>query len=104
MSNRTRCRCQSCTINSMMGPAILITIGCIFLLSEMRGGFFGWSNTWPVILLVIGVIKLASAFSSKEGHIDDAQPLPPVQPQPPAVPPVNPPAAPYQGGPYQGQG
>jgi len=97
MSNRNRCRCQSCTVNSLMGPAVLITIGAIFLLSEMRGGFFGWNNTWPVLLLVIGVVKLASAFASKEGHIDDTQSLPPSPPQPPVVPPINPPAAPYQG-------
>lgn len=69
MSNTIRCGCRRCTTRSLMGPAILITIGLLFLLSELRGGYFDFSNTWPVILLVIGVISLASALAPMEGHI-----------------------------------
>lgn len=76
-----------------MGPAIITTIGVLFLLNQMRGDYLSFGHTWPVILLVIGIIKLASALSSKEGHLIDGQ-------APPAVPPANPPAAPFQG---QGQ-
>lgn len=95
MSDRIRCRCQSCTIQSLMGPAIITTIGVLFLLNSLRGGYLSFGHTWPVILLVIGLIKLASALAPKEGHISDA----PVS-APPAAPPPVPPAAPYQG---QGQ-
>jgi hypothetical protein len=62
----------------MMGPAILITIGLLFLLSELRGGYFDFGNTWPVILLVIGTVSLASALAPMDGHISG--PLPPVPP------------------------
>jgi len=68
MSNRIRCTCRRCTIRSLMGPAIIITVGVLFLLSEMRGGYFDFSNTFPVILIVIGAVSLASALASTEGH------------------------------------
>jgi hypothetical protein len=50
-----------------MGPALLITIGVLFLIQQLHGGY-GFGRTWPVILLVIGAIKLAEAVSSSEGH------------------------------------
>jgi len=92
MSDRVRCRCQSCTIDSLMGPAIITTVGLLFLLNSLRGGYFSFGHTFPIILIVIGLIKLASALAPKDGHIGDGQPGPP-----PAVPPANPPSAPYQG-------
>jgi hypothetical protein len=96
MSNSIRCGCQHCTIRSLMGPAILITIGLLFLLSELRGGYFDFGNTWPVILLVIGAISLASALAPTEGHISG-----PFSPAPPAAPGSVPP--PTQN-PFPGQG
>lgn len=88
-----RCRCQSCTIQSLMGPAIITTIGILFLLNQIHGGYLSFGNTWPVILLVVGLVKLASALAPKEGHSDGGTtPTPPASP-----PPVNPP-------PYQSQG
>jgi len=50
-----------------MGPAILITIGVLFLIGQFYGEF-GFGRTWPVILLVIGAIKLIESTSSGEGH------------------------------------
>jgi hypothetical protein len=67
----------------MMGPAIIITIGLLFLFSEMRGGYFDFGNTWPVILLVIGAISLAGALAPMDGHISG--PLPPVPPVAPGA-------------------
>jgi hypothetical protein len=78
-----------------MGPAILITIGLLFLLDQMRGDFFSFSNTWPIILLVIGVIQLAAALSSSEGHL--------FGPVPPGSAGTMPPA-PQNPSPDQGQG
>ncbi len=40
----------------LMGPAIITTIGILFLLSELRVAHF--DRTWPIILLVIGGVKL----------------------------------------------
>jgi hypothetical protein len=46
---------------SLSGPAVLITVGVLALLNNLHDrwwGVPGWGRTWPVILLVIGVIKL----------------------------------------------
>ena len=84
MSNRTRCECRRCTIRGLMGPAIVITIGVLFLLNQMRRGYFSISNTFPVILIVIGAVSLASSLASMDGHIDSSYPtvLPPGAPGP----------------------
>jgi hypothetical protein len=95
MSNRVGCRCQSCTIRGLTGPAVVITIGVLFLLHQVvHGGHFYFGNTWPVILVVMGILLLASSMASREGHIE---PPPGVTsaPPPPGIPPANPPEAPY---------
>src|SRR5882672_1923508 len=78
MSNRIRCACRRCTIRSLMGPAVIITVGLLFLLDQMRGGFLSFSNTFPMILIVIGVVSLASALAPMDGHVDGS--FPPVAP------------------------
>jgi hypothetical protein len=76
----------------------VITIGVLFLLHQLHGGHFYFGNTWPVLLVVIGLLHLASALASREGHVE---PVPIAATQaPPAVPPSNPPQTPYRG---QGQ-
>jgi hypothetical protein len=40
----------------LMGPAMLLTIGILFLLQSLHVAHF--DRTWPVILLVIGAVKL----------------------------------------------
>ena len=87
MSNRIRCTCQRCSIRGLMGPVIVVTVGVLFLLQEMRGGFFDFGNTYPVILIVIGLISLASALASSEGHASSASPVAPGIPPAPGVPP-----------------
>jgi hypothetical protein len=77
MSDRVRCSCRRCTIRSLMGPAILITVGLLFLLHEMRGGNFDFSNTYPVIIIVIGVVSLAAALAPTDGHISSTTVTPP---------------------------
>lgn len=94
MASALRCRCQSCTIRSLTGPAIVITIGVLFLLHQLRGGFFYFGHTWPVLLIVIGILQLAGAMASHEGHIS-ATPPPGVPPS--AVPPPSSPVPPDPG-------
>jgi hypothetical protein len=89
------CQCEQCRTRKLMGPAILVTLGVLFLLENTS--HIGFHKTWPAILLVIGVVKLLQSNASSEGHIT---PLPPVVPGFPSpgvsqnVPP--PPAAPAQ--------
>jgi hypothetical protein len=96
MSDRIRCNCRRCTIRSLMGPAIVITVGVLFLLSEMIGGNFSFDRTFPVILIVIGAISLASATAPADGHIS-ASALPAASAAPSSVPPPPPNSGPGQG-------
>jgi len=87
MSDRIRCACSRCTIRGLMGPAVIITVGVLFLLDQMRGGNLSFGNTYPVILIVIGAISLAAAASPADGHISG--PVPPAaSPAPGPVPTV----------------
>ena len=98
MSDRIRCACRRCTIRGLMGPAVIITVGVLFLLDQMRGGDFSFGNTYPVILIVIGVISLAAAASSADGHVSG--PVPPAAPGAPGSAPT----VPQNQIPGQGQG
>lgn len=69
MANATRCRCGRCMTRSFMGPAVLITIGVLFLIGQMYPDYGFLHRTWPVLLLVIGAVKLAEALVSNEGHV-----------------------------------
>lgn len=83
-----------------MGPAVIITVGVLFLLQESHIGMrFG--QLWPVILVVIGVISLASAMAPMDGHIETV-PVAAVPPAPGQVPPP-PPAPPAGTYPNQGR-
>ena len=87
MSPRVKCACQSCTIRGFVGPAVVITVGVLLLLNEVAGGHFYFGNTWPVILIVIGMLHLGSAIASREGHVTaqaDAG-APPARSTPPAT-------------------
>jgi hypothetical protein len=92
MSDKIRCTCRRCTIRALMGPAILTTIGVLFLLGEFHGAGLPFWRTFPVIFIVIGAILLASSMAPSEGHVE------PGAPQPPSSAPPS-----YQG-PTQGQG
>ena len=104
MGNAAQCKCARCSIRSLMGPVIVTTIGILFLLSEMGSGYFHIGHTYPVLLIVIGIVLLASAVAPMDGHIEYPG-APPVNPTPPATPPTY--SSPYAGpsaGPAAGQG
>lgn len=91
MANEIRCRCPRCTIRALMGPAVIITIGVLFLLHEMRNGYFDFSNTYPFILIVIGAVLLASSLAPMTGHLEPAgTPIGPATPQATQSAPQNP--------------
>ena len=100
MSIQPRCTCSRCTIRGLMGPAVITTLGVLFLLSELAHGAFSFGRTFPVLLIVIGAILLASAVAPMDGHIG-VTPVPPFVP--PAPPHAPPPSSTYNP-PYSGQG
>lgn len=104
MSSLVRCTCPRCTIRGLMGPAVIVTVGLLFLLDQMsHSSRFDFGNTWPFLLIVAGLISLGSALAPMTGHVE--YPAPPAAAPPygpsatPGAPPV-PPAAP-QNNPYQ---
>jgi Domain of unknown function (DUF5668)/B-box zinc finger len=94
------CPCARCRSRRLMGPAMLVTIGGLFLLESLHVANFG--RTWPVILLVIGAVKLLQGSASTAGHVPPpglgsgpmGGPIPPVPPAPPVPPPPAPPVVP----------
>ncbi|HLZ41374.1 MAG TPA: B-box zinc finger protein [Candidatus Sulfotelmatobacter sp.] len=66
-TSRAVCMCEQCRTRRLMGPAMLVTIGVLFLLDSVSRIEFG--KTWPAILLVIGVVKLFQSNASTAGHI-----------------------------------
>lgn len=92
------CQCTRCRARRLMGPAVLLTIGFLFLFETL--GRVGFHRTWPILLLVIGGVKLFQSSASVEGHVVlSPQAIPVagagVAPPPPPVPPV-PPSAPSE--------
>jgi len=85
---RIGCTCDRCRMRKIIGPAILITIGILFLLQSLNVVEF--DRTWPAILLVIGVVKLLQSNASSAGHVGSLQPPPPVVAPPTAPPSSNP--------------
>src|SRR3954470_12498170 len=78
-----RCGCGRCRMAGMMGPAVLVTLGTLFLIGEFSS--FEFHRSWPVLLLVIGIVKLLQYTAPIDGH---QQPqlytAIPVAPPPPA--------------------
>ncbi|MGB8771755.1 MAG: DUF5668 domain-containing protein [Candidatus Korobacteraceae bacterium] len=85
------CSCSRCRAHGFMGPVILITIGVLFLLDQL--GHLPWmsfNNTWPALLIVIGLIMFLKHNASAEGHVPreypgTIQPGRPGQPMPPGA-------------------
>jgi len=43
-------------VRAIRGPVILIVVGVLFALSEFTP--YGFGQTWPVLLIVLGLLKL----------------------------------------------
>ena len=90
------CQCEHCRTRKVMGPAMLVTLGVLFLLDSVSR--IGFGRTWPAILLVIGVVKLMQSNASYNGHIGLQPPV-----TPPGVPPNVTPPVPPEGAPQASQ-
>ncbi len=81
------CTCDRCKMRCIMWPAIMFTLGVLFLLDNLHGP--GFERTWPLILLVIGGVKLLQSNASDAGHIGGPPVLPPAGAVPPPSPPID---------------
>ena len=70
-SNR-RCSCARCRFRGLMGPAILITFGVLLLLNEMW--VIRFDDSWPAVLIVIGLFMYLGRSASTEGHVEPYSP------------------------------
>ena len=69
-------------VRAITGPVILITIGVLFAFDRFTD--FRFSETWPILLIVIGLLKLASRGVHRGGFYDSG--YNPPQDQPPGGP------------------
>ncbi len=71
---------------SMVGPAVLITVGALSLVENVHGP--DWGRTWPVLFLAIGLAKLFDHKTTPqfppEQNFPGAGSNPPGEVQPPA--------------------
>jgi hypothetical protein len=77
------CQCTRCRAHGLMGAAVLITLGILFLLDSYR--IIRFDQGVPALLLVIGGVLLVARTGSTEGHIQPGWIPGPVVP-PPAQP------------------
>jgi hypothetical protein len=52
-------------IRAIRGPVILITVGVLFALNNFTP--YGFSETWPVLLIVIGLLSLLPRSRAPRG-------------------------------------
>ena len=63
----THCTCANCRVRGLMGPVMLITVGVLFLIRQYS--HYGIGDLWPILLIVAGIVLVAQAMASREGHI-----------------------------------
>jgi hypothetical protein len=61
------CPCKRCKTRGLLGAAVLITIGVLFMIQNFTP--ISFDDTWPVILIVIGVFLYLGRTASTDGHI-----------------------------------
>jgi len=63
---------------AIRGPILLMAVGILFAMQQ--GGVLPFSRTWPLLIIIIGLVKLIERM-----FIRPAAPLaPPAPPMPPA--------------------
>jgi len=78
-------------LRAIKGPVLMITVGVLFALDNFTP--FSFNRTWPVLLVVVGILSLGK--SPARGKVRyQAQWGPPRPPVPPPAPPPPSPSAP----------
>jgi hypothetical protein len=61
------CGCGRCSVGAVSGSLLLITLGVLFALQE--AGSYSFRDTWPVLLIVYGLMWAVKAVvPSHEGR------------------------------------
>ena len=74
------CQCTRCRAHGLMGAAVLITLGILFLMDSYH--VIRFDEAVPALLLVIGGVLLVARTGSTEGHIQPGWIAGPVVPPP----------------------
>jgi Domain of unknown function (DUF5668) len=72
------CTCPRCRSRRFMGPAVLVTLGVLFLVDEFTR--FDFDQSWPLLLIVIGLVKVLQWNTPAPGHVNPGEAL--AQPPP----------------------
>ena len=96
--SRKICGCGRCSTRWLMGPAMVLTTGILFMFHTLN--IADLDRTWPAWILVVGIVKLLQSSASSDGHVGPLPGAPPAV-APPQPPPSNP-GLPNQGAPNQG--
>jgi hypothetical protein len=59
-----------CLVRAIRGPVILITVGVLFAFDKFTA--FSFSQTWPVLLIVLGLLSLAGGSRRRRLRNDPA--------------------------------
>jgi hypothetical protein len=51
-------------LRAIRGPVLVVVTGILFLIDHAGGSRFG--NTWPVLLIVLGMLRLAEYWGAKK--------------------------------------
>ena len=78
------CSCGRCSTRWLMGPAMVLTTGILFLLQSLDIAEI--DRTWPAWILVVGVVKLVQSSASSAGHVGPLPSAPPAIAPPPPPP------------------
>lgn len=78
------CQCVRCRAHGLMGAAVLITLGVLFLMESYN--VIQFDRSFPVLLLVIGCVLLVARTGSTEGHVQPGWIHGPVAQAPPQQP------------------
>jgi hypothetical protein len=72
------CSCARCRAHGYMGPAVLITLGVLFLLAQVGDAYWlNFDRTWPALLIVIGLVSFLRHSAPVTGHIPREYAAPP---------------------------
>jgi hypothetical protein len=83
-------RGERSTLRAIRGPITLITVGVLFVLQNFTP--YGFGQTWPVLLIVFGLLSL---MGRSVGAPPDQAPPPPYPQYPPPASQYQPPAPSY---------